>query len=194
MWPRSARVERPFPTLSIPWVWSLSDLLVDCVWFKRAFTFCLRKAVKSQLPPLVVALWLSLSFFQDFVSFIMWCIQLTTFIVRYQSCMCVFPFTFCPQHHDFVWNHSPLFSSRVSQLASLFSSQHGIREPHVVIRAVVQHYQHMLLFGLSSFFRFWCHFLSLFLICERNVAPRWSPRGGTLYVYTKWNHHEPRRK
>ena len=120
MWPRSARVERPFPTLSIPWVWSLSTWLASwlCV-VQQSFYFSLRKAVTSQLPPLVVTLWLSLSFFQDFVSFIMWCIQLTTFIVRYQSCMCVFPFTFCPQHHDFVWNHSPLFSSCVSQLASL---------------------------------------------------------------------------
>ena len=105
------------------WVWSLSTWLASwlCV-VQESFYFSLRKAVTSQLPPLVVTLWLSLSFFQDFVSFIMWCIQLTTFIVRYQSCMCVFPFTFCPQHHDFVWNHSPLFSSRVSQLASLFSS------------------------------------------------------------------------
>ena len=128
MWPRSARVERPFPTLSIPWVWSLSTWLASwlCV-VQESFYFSLRKAVTSQLPPLVVTLWLSFSFFQDFVSFIMWCIQLTTFIVRYQSCMCVFPFTFRPQHHDFVWNHSPLVSSCVSQLASLFSSQHGIR-------------------------------------------------------------------
>ena len=31
-------------------------------------------------------------------------------------------------------------------------------------------------------------------ICERNIDPRRSPRGGTLSVYTKWNHHEPRRK
>ena len=92
------------------------DLLVDLFVVQESFYFSLRKAVTSQLPPLVVTLWLSLSFFQDFVSFIMWCIQLTTFIVRYQSCMCVFPFTFCPQHHDFVWNHSPLFSSCVSQL------------------------------------------------------------------------------
>ena len=172
MWPRSARVERPFPTLSIPWVWSLSTWLASwlCV-VQESFYFSLRKAVTSQLPPLVVTLWLSLSFFQDFVSFIMWCIQLTTFIVRYQSCMCVFPFTFCPQHHDFVWNHSPLFSSRVSQLASLFSSQHGIREPYVVIRAVVQHYQHMLLFGLSSFCRFWCLFFErVSHLCEKRCS------------------------
>ena len=105
------------------WVCSLSTWLASwlCV-VQESFYFSLRKAVTSQLPPLVVTLWLSFSFFQDFVSFIMWCIQLTTFIVRYQSCMCVFPFTFCPQHHDFVWNHSPLFSSCVSQLVSLFSS------------------------------------------------------------------------
>ena len=110
------------------WVWSLSTWLASwlCV-VQESFYFSLRKAVTSQLPSLVVTLWLSFSFFQDFVSFIMWCIQLTTFVVRYQSCMCVFPFTFCPQHHDFVWNHSPLFSSCVSQLASLFSSQHGVR-------------------------------------------------------------------
>ena len=134
------------------WVWSLSTWLASwlCV-VQESFYFSLRKAVTSQLPPLVVTLWLSFSFFQDFVSFIMWCIQLTTFIVRYQSCMCVFPFTFCPQHHDFVWNHSPLFSSCVSQLASLFSSQHGIREPHVVVRSVVQHCQHMLLFDWARF-------------------------------------------
>ena len=35
MWPRSARVERPFPTLSIPCGCEAypRDLLVDCVWF-----------------------------------------------------------------------------------------------------------------------------------------------------------------
>ena len=40
MRPRSARVERPFPTLSIPCGCEAypRDLLVDCVWFKRAFT------------------------------------------------------------------------------------------------------------------------------------------------------------
>ena len=156
------------------WVWSLSTWLASwlCV-VQESFYFSLRKAVTSQLPLLVVTLWLSFSVSQYFVSFIMWCIQLTTFIVRYQSCMCVFPFTFCPHHHDFVWNHSPLFSSCVSQLASLFSSQHGIREPHVVIRAVVQHCQHMLLFGLSSFFGFDVY-------CFEHVS-HWSPSGGTLY-------------
>jgi len=185
VWPRSARVERPFPTLSIPWVWSLSTWLAS--WLcavQKSFYFSLRKAVTSQLPPLVVTLWLSFSFFQDFVSFIMWCIQLTTFIVRYQSCMCVFPFTFRPQHHDFVWNHSPLFSSCVSQLASLFSSQHGIREPYVVIRAVVQHYQHMLLFGLSSFFRFWCLFFELVShLWEKRCSSLKSQRRNFVCVY-----------
>ena len=145
------------------------DLLVDCVWFKRAFTFVSEKrSVTSQLPPLVVTLWLSFSFFQDFVSFIMWCIQLTTFIVRYQSCMCVFPFTFCPQHHDFVCNDSLLFNSCMSQLASLFSSQHGISEPHVVVRAVLQHCQRMLLVGLSSFFGCDVYFRPRF-----SLKPRW---------------------
>ena len=97
------------------------DLLVDCVWFKRAFTLVSEKRWHHNCH----RLWWHCgcrSFFQNFVSFIMWCIQLTTFIVRYQSCMCVYPFTFRPQHHDFVWNHSPLFSSCVSQLASLFST------------------------------------------------------------------------
>ena len=35
MWPRSARVERPFPALPIPCGCEAypRDLLVDCVWF-----------------------------------------------------------------------------------------------------------------------------------------------------------------
>ena len=44
VWPRSARVERPFPTLSIPWVWSLSTWLASwlCV-VQESFYFSLRK-------------------------------------------------------------------------------------------------------------------------------------------------------
>ena len=61
------------------------DLLVDLFVVQESFYFGLRKAVTSQLPPLVVTLWLSFSFFWDFVSFIMWCIQLTTFIVGDQA-------------------------------------------------------------------------------------------------------------
>ena len=61
MWPRSARVERPFPTLSIPCGCETypRDLLVDCGFVQEGLCFGLRKALTSQWPPLVVTLWLS---------------------------------------------------------------------------------------------------------------------------------------
>ena len=48
MWPRSARVERPFPTLSIPCGCEAypRGLLVDCVWFcSRELIFWSQKNV-----------------------------------------------------------------------------------------------------------------------------------------------------
>ena len=76
MWPRSARVERPFPTLSIPCGCEAypRDLLVDLFVVQESFYFGLRKAVTSQLPPLVVTLCLSFSevFIPSFCDVFVW--------------------------------------------------------------------------------------------------------------------------
>ena len=196
MWPRSARVERPFPTLSIPCGCEAypRDLLVDCVWFKRALTLVSEKRWHHNCH----RLW--------------W------------HCGCRFPFsrTLFPSSCDvFSWLLSSFVSSLVcafflSRFVHNIMTLYGITHHCSVVVWVSWHHfsphntvyeSHMQSFvqlcnttntcsclDWARFFGFDVYFLSLFLICERNVAPRWSPRGGTLYVYTKWNHHEPRRK
>ena len=131
-------VERPFPTLSIPCGCEAypRDLLVDCVWFTRAFTLVSEKRWHHNCH----RLWwhcgcrfpFSRTLFPSSCDVFSW--LLSSFVTSH---VCAFLLSRFVHNITFWGNYSVLVNSCVSQLASLFSSQHGIREPHVVIRAVV---------------------------------------------------------